>query len=66
MQRGKCGHGEELSRRLHEFSQALTRPRQAVNFEKAFRAFDEDGDGTISKKSVTRQAIERFSKYYES
>ena len=37
-----------FGRRLRTFMLNLTRPRQAINFEKAFRAFDEDGDGDIT------------------
>jgi Ca2+-binding EF-hand superfamily protein len=38
----------DFGRRLRTFMLNLTRPRQAINFEKAFRAFDEDGDGDIT------------------
>ena len=42
-----------MGTRLRDFMIKLTRPRQAINFEKAFRAFDEDGDGDITTIEFT-------------
>ena len=57
----KSAHKINFGRRLGDFMRALTRPRQAINFEKAFRAFDEDGDGDITtmefSEGLTRLGI---------
>lgn len=37
-----------LGERLQAFVTRMTRTRLAVNFEAAFKAFDDDGDGVIS------------------
>eukprot|EP01050_Picozoa_sp_SAG11_P005917 SAG11_NODE_437_length_9468_cov_12.581385_5_plen_1001_part_00 len=43
-----------LHARLQKFMTRMTRPRLAVNFEAAFRSFDEDGDGDISSTEFKR------------